>query len=304
MGLAILAPATATADSGIFNGIYQQGCNTIGDSCGPLGGVAGYGGDPPVPSWTISTPHYSLVSDGLEQSAADTQLTASLSPGSLHAYATSGVTLTNPQTGLTPGAIVNSGSSLAVSSLDELRFFSSTLPAGTDVSFELTGILHSTIAADQAGDLDPSSLPRAFAAMRITAYLPGGHEVQSPPGAFYHSSNGDGSDLMTVTQVVHTTLGGPDIGLVTDFQISAYAELDVLPGIPYTQTVRQTVDASDTGLIVIKVLTPGVSFASDSGYNYAPPAPVPEPASWTLFVAGLGVVGASLRRLRVRTLAA
>lgn len=55
-------------------------------------------------------------------------------------------------------------------------------------------------------------------------------------------------------------------------------------------------DASNTQLLNINVLTPGVSLYTLSGYDYStatpvqPPTPVPEPSSFVLFLAGLGFV--------------
>jgi hypothetical protein len=252
----------------------------------------------------ISTPHYSYVDDipllpGFVQTrAVDTQLIADLSPGNLHAYATSGATLTNPNAGIDPGGLIRGYSRLDVSSIDHLTFLSSTLPAGSDVTYELTGILHSTIAADQTGGCAAGD-PAASAAMTVGAGFEGiGISFQFAPGTFLHTSCGLGGDLMTATQVLHATIGGPRVGILTNFSIFADAGLQNLPGVPYTQTVRQTVDASNTGSIMIRVLTPGVTFASASGYGYGPLDSVPEPAGWTLMITGLGGVGASLRRLR------
>jgi hypothetical protein len=278
----------AVAASGFVSGIYQQVCSTTYDSCGPLGGV------PPAQGsiWEIATPHYALTTEYapvpgvVETFTADTQLIASLSPGNLHAYATSGASITNPQTGFSPGAITRGYSSLSVSVFDNLHFQSAALPAGADVSFELTGILHSTITADQTGNC--ATGPAASASMVIQA-----GSFQFAPGTFVHTSCGQGSDLMTATQVFHATVGGPAFGIVTSFALAADAGLQVGFTSSYSQAVRQTVDASNTASIVINVLTPGVGFASDSGYLYGP---VPEPTPWRLMAGGLAALAAWRRR--------
>jgi hypothetical protein len=288
---AALAPDVVAAASGITSGGYQQVCGSTYGGCGPLGGISG-----DVPSWDITTPHYTYSFDyqpfpavPAETFAADTQLIASLSPGHLHAYATSGATLTNPQTGLSPGAFVRGFSTLSVTAYDNVHFNSSTLPSGADVSFQLTGVLHSIIAADQTGNCALGAAAYAYAEMNLQA-----GSFQFAPGTFKHTSCGEGSDLMTATQTFHATVGGPAFGIVTAFSMAAEAELQVGFTTSLSTSVRQTVDASNTASIVINVLTPGVALQSDSGYPYTP-LPVPEPGSYWLMAWGLAALAGRLR---------
>ena len=51
-----------------------------------------------------------------------------------------------------------------------------------------------------------------------------------------------------------------------------------------------------TVLTYITPLDPGVTLAAASGHNYAIPAPIPEPETYALMMAGLGVLGAVARR--------
>ena len=114
-------------------------------------------------------------------------------------------------------------------------------------------------------------------------------------GAVTHSTC-EGADLMTSTQVFHSTVtapGDPGFGIQTSISIKIGASIET----PASGTHRQTLDASETGLVVVNVLTPGVTFTSDSGYAYA--APVPEPASPWLMAGGLAAL-AGRRRLQRR----
>ncbi len=56
------------------------------------------------------------------------------------------------------------------------------------------------------------------------------------------------------------------------------------------------VNASDTANTYITVLTPGASYTAASGFNYAPPAAVPEPRSFWLLAGALLTIGVGARR--------
>jgi len=64
----------------------------------------------------------------------------------------------------------------------------------------------------------------------------------------------------------------------------------------YVPTSSGVVDASHTGLVFVQDLTPGTSFATASGFNYAPVSTTPEPSSLLLLGTGLLGLGPLLRR--------
>ena len=59
-----------------------------------------------------------------------------------------------------------------------------------------------------------------------------------------------------------------------------------------------TIDDSDTGYFTVTPSSPGAGFTTASGQTYSVSSAVPEPATWTLLVAGLGLLGLAARCMR------
>lgn len=68
----------------------------------------------------------------------------------------------------------------------------------------------------------------------------------------------------------------------------------------YIASSSATADASRTGLLFVQDLTPGTSFTTASGFDYAPPRVVPEPPSMLLLGSGLLGLGPLVRRRLAR----
>jgi hypothetical protein len=161
---------------------------------------------------------------------------------------------------------------------DDIHFTSQTLSAGTPVSFLLTETLDSTISATTPGTC---SLPIG------EGYNPGVEAEmemfnnQTLLGAVTHDSCGRGSDSMTLSSMLSSTVGGTfEVGA----NLSLYTTASVL--LNGTSTNTGILNASDTGTLTIQVLTPGVGFYSDSGATYSG---VPEPSAAVLVLFGAAV---------------
>ena len=83
--------------------------------------------------------------------------------------------------------------------------------------------------------------------------------------------------------------GANDVWAFTNFNLGASLFDDIQTGLK----VRMLIDTGDDGWYV----TLAKSTLTTDGANPGNPHPgVPEPASWALMIAGLGIVGASMRR--------
>jgi hypothetical protein len=68
------------------------------------------------------------------------------------------------------------------------------------------------------------------------------------------------------------------------------------------QSAFASVDAFNTARTYVEVLTPGAFLETASGHNYALPliSAVPEPATWSMMIAGFGLIGGTMRRRKER----
>lgn len=95
-------------------------------------------------------------------------------------------------------------------------------------------------------------------------------------------------------------------GAALNYRMQLQAGASTSFGFDFTNNVPlangATADASNTGFLNFKVITPGGYFTSQSGADYITlqdaVGGVPEPASWALMIAGFGVAGAAQRRRR------
>ena len=179
---------------------------------------------------------------------------------------------------ISPSALAKSDP--VIEFIDYLQFTSSTLPIGTSVDFLVSAELHDTISV--SGPDNCASGPAAKVVLTVSGLT------------FSDSScNPISSAARTQSIVQHAVTvapGTPDGGLPT---LEAVLSMEIGAGTVFGSTAT-TIDASNTALIFIQVLTPGVTFQSASGASYAQTA-VPEPATLGLFVTGLLGLALSLR---------
>ena len=278
--LSLCSPIVSLAAS--ISGDYTIGC-LAGFSEYCLAGTFQFFRIGPAASVTLDTPKFSAVADRPsyaftnEHYDAAAFLSLDLHPDNLHAYASTTASILRPDNGVNIGWLSRGYVRLDVTSSDTLRFASDVLAAGSDVTFSITGILDSKISTTKAFCGDG---PNAWAGLTISAA-----GSTFAPGTFYHSSCGNGSDRMAKTATFHSTVGA-DISLAARLQLVS----DSVVQKPNSGSYTTTVDASNTALILVRVLTPGVTFSSASGATYA----APEPGMFLPLAVGLAL----LRRIR------
>lgn len=276
----LLAAVAANAAAASISGTYTLGCTAASGNAQCFPGVFATGSiDPANPTYT--SPHYSVSVDPPiynEHYDAGAYASFDLRHDNLHAYLSSSASILNPVSGVAVDWISRGYAALDASVTDALSFSSSTLAPGSNVAFTITGVLHSVIQTNHI--LCNANGPNAWAAMTING-------VGS--GRWYHSTCGDGSDVMESTLTFHSTVGG-HFGIATTFQLVADSIIQKPAGGSYVTTV----DAQNTARLYVNVLTPGVSFTSDSGAAYSAAA-VPEPSAALLVLPALGALWARRR---------
>lgn len=278
--LVLFVAIAGNAAASSVSGNYRIGClaGTGAAACFP-GGVGIFNIDSTNRAYT--SPNYSLTQDlGGQHFAGAASMSYDLEPDNLHAYLSTSATIQNPGSSDT---LVSYGfAALDATVTDALHFSSSSLAPGTDVAFTVTGVLHSEILSDFAGCTTDG--PSGYATMSIN-----GVGFPFGPNTWYHSTCGDGSDFMEATGTFHSTVGG-NFGLTTHLLLKSNSSVEG----PNSGTYFITVDAEDTAALYVNVLTPGVTFNSDSGATFS----APEPATVLLI---LPLLGAFLARLRWAT---
>jgi len=151
---------------------------------------------------------------------------------------------------------------------DGIQFHSGSLAPGTPVTF----VVHSALDSVISGGCNNFGNANAYFALFNNLSI------------LKHDGCGVGSNHMSTTTTFSSVVGG-------QFDLESRLVVTAGSGVNYHDVLGVTslhvshqADAAHTATLWIEVLTPGVSFISDSGASYA--APVPEPA--TLLLLGLG----------------
>jgi hypothetical protein len=272
----ILACVSVRARADLVFGVTSEGGITSGGSefVGQNWSV-GQGSVLPVTSYTspILSASGSCASCGGTAAGSATAWSSS-DGGSLHGYATAS------QSGICDncvGGFVQVGGAFYTQWIDTIIV--TGLPNGTPVELVLTDALHSTETFSAAG----------------VVYGPGVAQLESVlvlGGQELDLLNNQGAANGFVTQsVIVDTVSGATLQLAATLTGSADA----------AGVASATVDASDTANSYITVLTPGASYTTASGVDYAPPSTAPEPKSfWVMATAFAGIWAGTRRRLRAR----
>jgi len=268
----VLVTSQTAAASAYVQGTYAESCVVVSATlCSTPPNLFGIS---QAPGFTYDNRYHGEGSYPFEPgnfTTADTHLFVSVSPGSFHAVGETAASLQMSLVHGLPQVIAFGNVELNVDSVDRIPFRSATLAAGTPVSYEITGVLDSTLTGNC--DASSGSGPAAWVALAIAGV--------AQPGDLYHSTCGDGSDHMVITKTLTSSVGA-NLELQFNFQMRSTSGIGTAAAFA---TSAHTVNAANSGMVYINVLTPGVTFTSDSGYSYAPTT-VPEPASGAMLGAG------------------
>jgi PEP-CTERM motif len=199
--------------------------------------------------------------------------------GGLHGYASAGASVNNTDASQNTG---EAGASFNSEWVDTLYVIG--LPVGTPVQIQLTNVLDSITnfsGADAVGGVEESaSLSDSVTGANVSSSL------TNTDGEPYTPSNG----VQSQTLVLNTKVGD---ALQLTLQLNGNA---LNGGIPAgTLSATALADASDTANVYFTVLTPGASYTTASGINYASQS-TPEPGTLWLMATALAGIRAARRR--------
>lgn len=280
LALCGLAPH-ARAASGTFGvqGIYALECDVYPMVfCSPFPLQTGI---PLAPAFSLDRHYHGENSFNGIATTADVQLTIDAAADAIRVKAnTAGTFAQDPVRGLEQH-VSSSYATLVLDTMDVIHFNASTLDPGSSVAFEVTEVLDSTVSGVCVAGSEPGA--------RVSYYIVGLPVLS-------HTTCGHGSDHLWATGSFTAQVGAA-VPLMGNLQMGVFSGFGSgnAQGLA-TASDQHGVDASSTAAVYIRVLTPGVTFSSDSGAIYQP---VPEPGSASLWAGG-ALLLAGVRRWRRR----
>jgi len=174
---------------------------------------------------------------------------------------------------------------------DSLLVTSSTLALGTPVRMRFTHRLEMAISESQ-------DLYGPYSSLSFSSGLVSSASLLWTNAASGTTGLNDAFSYQSVTaqntsenQYVIDTVVGGTISVSYSMSASMHWMLEQpTANIPDASRFTANIDAGNSGHIYFEALDPGVVLVADSGHDFAPPSPVPEPSAWALMLLGVGAL--------------
>jgi hypothetical protein len=182
---------------------------------------------------------------------------------------------------------------------DSMVVTSPTLALGTPVRMRFTHELEMAMSASP--DLHGPYSSLAFSSSLVSSAVLAWSSASNPSVGLHDQFSYQDATLQNTFQnqyVIDTIVGGI-ISVSYTMSASMHWMLEQpTANIPDASRFTANIDAGNSGHIYFEALDPGVVLVADSGHDFTPPSPVPEPSAWALMLLGLGAL-AGRRHLAV-----
>lgn len=276
LGLGLSGVAYAEASKGVGQATFRQ-TNANSAAIDSMTGTVPQGSDP-FDTDAGAGLGLTMSRSGPITSTASTTGTAEF--GVLKATAQAHVESTAANTATNNNVAGDATGTVQLVSNDSITITSDSLAAGTAVTVNFVVSLDSTIDFDGQGGF--GSAAALFAINDGT----GLNQI----AAFNAFPEGANNGTQTGSLAYATTVGAV---IDFNFNLTAFASAQYQQDGNGEMSSMIDVQAGNTALLGI-VTGPGFSFIADSGASYT--APVPEPETYAMLLAGLGLVGFAARR--------